>query len=53
MTANMVPVCSMTSSSVICGVVGSSPRSFIRDDDVGGAGDGQQLREALDDGQEE
>src|SRR5580704_8397104 len=28
MTANMVPVCSMTRSRVICGAVGSRPRSF-------------------------
>ena len=27
-TANIVPVCSITSSSVICGVDGSSPISF-------------------------
>ena len=49
-TANIVPVCSITSSSVICGDEGSSPISFSVNNNVSGTRDGQQFGQTLHNG---
>ncbi len=52
-TANIVPVCSITSSSVISGDDGSSPEQLLRNHHMRGARNRKQFGESLDDRQDQ